>query len=266
MDIISRRLNPLQNNTFSGLFVGQKIVKLSSTASTNSYLKDLLSKSEPLPEGTVIMAEEQLAGRGQMGNSWYSEAGKNLHFSLLLKPSFLNLSQQFELNKAVSLALYDTLEPLLGPDLKIKWPNDLLYRDQKLCGILVENLLQGSKWKHAVVGIGLNVNHDQFPAELPQAISLKNILHSDADLESLLADLCKALEVRYLQLKSAKFERLHQDYLKALYKFEEWEIFRLKEESREGKITGISTQGLLQVDFGSEKLEFGFKEIAFVTK
>lgn len=266
MDIISRRLNPLQNNTFSGLFVGQKIVKLSATASTNSFLKDLLSKSEPLPEGTVIMAEAQLAGRGQMGNSWHSEPGKNLSFSVLFKPSFLSIKQQFELNKAVSLAVFDVLSPLLGPELKIKWPNDILYGDRKLCGILIENLLQGSRWKHAVVGIGLNVNQENFPAELPHAISLKNILHSDADLDALLAELCKALEVRYLQLKSAKFAALHQDYLKALYKLEVPATFRLQGESREGKIIGISPEGELEVDFDGDIQAFGFKEIAFVNE
>jgi BirA family biotin operon repressor/biotin-[acetyl-CoA-carboxylase] ligase len=264
LDIISRRLNLLQNNTFSGLFVGQKIVKLSAVASTNSYLKDLLSKSEPLPEGTVIMAEEQFAGRGQMGNGWHSEPGVNLCFSVLFNPSFLNIKQQFELNKAVSLAVYDVLSPLLGDDLKIKWPNDILYGKQKLCGILIENMLQGNRWKHAVVGIGLNVNQQHFPAALPQAVSIRNILHRDCDLNTLLADLCKALEVRYLQLKSAKFASLHQDYLKALYQFEATSVFRLQGESREGKITGISPQGFLQIDFGAEQLEFGFKEIAFV--
>ena len=112
----------MQNNTFSALFIGQNLVKLSSVAATNNYLKDLVSNSGPLAEGSVIMADHQFAGKGQLQNVWESEAGKNLTISILLKPTFLGIEQQFELNKAVSLALLDVLKPLLGSKVLIKWP------------------------------------------------------------------------------------------------------------------------------------------------
>ena len=209
------------------------------------------------------MAEDQFAGRGQIDNTWHSEAGKNLTFSLLLNPTFLNLNQQFNLNKVISLALSDVLLPLLGPELKVKWPNDILFGNKKIAGVLIENIVQGSRWKHAVVGIGLNVNQVEFPDGLP-AISIKNILQSDCDLTRLLGDLCKAVEIRYLQLKAGKSELLHRDYLSSLYKFKEFGNFRFNGEVHRGKISGISPQGLLQVDLEQGCREFGFKEITFI--
>ena len=228
------------------------------------YLKELLSKSTPLNEGTVILADEQFAGRGQISNSWHSEAGKNLTFSILLNPGFLAVNQQFELNKAVSLAMADVLAPRLGKGLKIKWPNDILFGSQKIAGILVENIIQGSRWKHAIIGIGLNVNQTEFPAGLEQAASIKNILQTDCNLEELLADLCRAVEARYLQVKAGKFDRLHRDYLDALFRFEEDNTFRLNGALKKGKITGISPEGLLQLELEGEARQFGFKEIEFV--
>ncbi|MFM6976020.1 MAG: biotin--[acetyl-CoA-carboxylase] ligase [Sphingobacteriaceae bacterium] len=233
-------------------------------ASTNSYLKELLSNSAPAAEGTVILADEQFAGRGQINNSWHSEKGKNLTFSILLNPGFLAIKQQFELNKAISLAVADVLTINLGQGFKIKWPNDILFGSKKIAGILIENIIQGNRWKHAIIGIGLNVNQTHFPPELNKAISIKNILQTDCDLNQLLADLCKAVEVRYLQLKAGKLAALHQDYLNALYKFEENSAFRLNGALKNGKITGISPIGLLQVDLAGEAREFGLKEIEFV--
>ncbi len=263
--MLSRRLYPLQNNNFLRLFVGQNLVKLSAVASTNSYLKDLLSKSEPLPEGTVIMADDQFAGRGQMGNAWFSEAGLNLTFSILLNPKFIRIHQQFDLNKAISLALWDVLNPILGPELKIKWPNDILFGDQKIAGVLIENILQGNSWKHAIIGIGLNVNQLIFPSNLPTATSIKKILQTDCDLNLLLADLCKAVEVRYLALKAGKNETLHRDYLQALYRFQEKANFGVNGEIKSGRITGISPSGSLCVNINGDDREFGFKEITFIT-
>ncbi|MFM6953454.1 MAG: biotin--[acetyl-CoA-carboxylase] ligase [Sphingobacteriaceae bacterium] len=239
------------------------MVKLSSVASTNNYLKDLVSNSGPLAEGTVIMAEHQFAGRGQMQNVWESEAGKNLSISILLRPTFLAIEQQFELNKAVSLALLDVLKPLLGPKVSIKWPNDILVEGKKIAGILIENSLQGNRWKQAVVGIGLNVNQTQFSPNLTRATSMKTLLHRNFELNTLLADLCVALEKRYLQVRAQKFADLHHDYLQHLFKFGERSKFRVGDEVFEAKISGISPAGLLELHTQNGIQVFGFKEIAF---
>lgn len=255
----------MQNNTFPALFIGQNLVKLSSVASTNNYLKECLSNSEPLLEGAVILADEQFAGRGQIENTWHSEPGKNLTFSLLLQPNFLPIGQQFDLNKVVSLAIIDTLKPHFGDLVSIKWPNDILVETKKIAGVLIENSVQGSRWKHAVVGIGLNVNQTTFPAELgSRATSIKTILHTDCDLNKLLADLCKALEVRYLQLRSGKFEQLHREYLQHLFKFGQQSYFKVAEQVFEAQITGVGAGGLLELRTTEGMQTFGFKEIAFV--
>src|SRR6476659_5800909 len=151
----------LQNNIFLALFVGQSLVKLHEVDSTNDYLKNLLSNSKPLIEGTVIMAEYQTAGRGQKGNVWKSEKGANLTFSILLRPSFFNVNQQFQFNKAVSLGISDVLIEILGKEAKIKWPNDVYFNNQKLGGILIENTIKGNFLKESIVGIGLNANKNQ---------------------------------------------------------------------------------------------------------
>ena len=153
----------MQNNIISGLFVGQNFVTLKEVDSTNNFLKNLASNSKPVIEGTVIMAENQYAGRGQQQNGWFAQPGKNLTFSILFKPHFLAVADQFDLVRAVSLGVFDTFEPLLGAGLKIKWPNDIYHGDQKLGGMLIENMIQGGQIKNSIVVIGLNINQQNFP-------------------------------------------------------------------------------------------------------
>jgi BirA family biotin operon repressor/biotin-[acetyl-CoA-carboxylase] ligase len=254
----------LQNNTFSGLFIGQKIVTLPIVDSTNDYLKNELSKSAPLPEGTVILAEHQFAGRGQTNNTWDSEPGKNLTFSILLTPSFLVPDKQFILNKAISIAINDVLTAIIGSEVKIKWPNDIYINDHKLGGILIENIIQGAKWKHAIVGIGLNINQTNFPGYLKRATSLKKISGHDHDLNELLEAICKNIEVRYLQLRTGEFEQISLQYLNRVYWLGEEHLFRTEGTENRGKIVDINEQGLLYVEFLGNRRTFGFKEIEFV--
>jgi BirA family transcriptional regulator, biotin operon repressor / biotin---[acetyl-CoA-carboxylase] ligase len=192
----------LQNNIFSGLFVGQNFITLKEVDSTNNFLKGLLSNSKPLMEGTVIMAENQYAGRGQQQNGWHAEPGKNLTFSLLLRPHFLPVPDQFDLTRVISLGVFDALCPILGEKLKIKWPNDIYYGDNKLGGMLIENMILGGQIKNSVIGIGVNINQENFPESLSNAISVKQILHGDYDLKTLLSDICRNIEAYYLHTKT----------------------------------------------------------------
>jgi BirA family biotin operon repressor/biotin-[acetyl-CoA-carboxylase] ligase len=254
----------LQNNTFSGLFVGQKIVSLTRVDSTNNYAKNELAKSAPLPEGTVILAEHQFAGRGQISNTWDSEPGKNLTFSILLRPSFLSPDKQFMLNKAISVGINDVLAHIIGKEVKIKWPNDIYVNDRKLGGILIENIIQGSNWKHAIVGIGLNVNQTEFPEHLSNATSIKHILGKELDTRSLLNDICKSVEAWYLQLKASKFDSINKRYHDVMYRLNETHVFRTEGTYKQGKIVSVEDNGLLNVDFLGNRRTFGFKEIEFV--
>ena len=200
----------MQNNTFSGLFIGRNLITLKEVDSTNTFLKDALSKSTPFLDGSVIMADRQLAGRGQSGNSWISEAGKNLTFSVLLNPVFLAIERQFDLNMAVSLALNDFFNKYKIQSATIKWPNDSYINNKKVAGILIENILQGNKIKHAIIGIGLNVNQDNFPANLKNVTSLKQALHQDYNLMQILGEICAFIEARYLQLKAGNIDRINK--------------------------------------------------------
>lgn len=254
----------MQNNTFSGLFVGQNLIRLKEVDSTNTFLRDALSKSTPFLEGTVILAEKQFAGRGQSGNIWQSEAGKNLTFSILLNPSFLRVDQQFELNKAVSLALNDVLSKYFNENATIKWPNDLYVDHKKIGGMLIENIVQGNRIKHAIVGIGLNVNQSQFPDNLKNISSFKQELHQDYDLMVILNEICSSVEARYLQLRSGAIDKLNQEYLNKLYLIHKWSLFKFDNRIESGKITGVNPGGQLVLETTEGQRLFNNKEIEFI--
>ncbi|HEX3383554.1 MAG TPA: biotin--[acetyl-CoA-carboxylase] ligase [Mucilaginibacter sp.] len=254
----------MQNNIFSALFVGQNLITIQQVDSTNTYLKDLLSNSTPVPEGTVIMAESQYAGRGQQQNKWHSEPGKNLTFSLFLKPSFLPVSQQFDLTRAISLGVLDALEPFVGEKLKIKWPNDIYYGDRKLGGMLIENTLQADRIKNSVVGIGLNINQEVFPPEAANAVSLKQILHSDYDLKFILSEICKNIEINYLSLRSGRYDTVRNAYIERLYRLNEKKNYRSRGIVFEGRIAGVTVDGLLKMSMNDKEKTFDLKEIEFL--
>ncbi len=256
----------LQNNTFSGLFVGQNLVTLTEVDSTNNFLKEALANSTPLTEGTVIMAESQYAGRGQQQNKWHAEPGKNLSFSILLKPSFLPVNQQFNLTIAISVGLINALQNILGADLKIKWPNDVYFKDGKLGGVLIENILTGQLIKNSIIGIGLNVNQTDFPAWVPNPVSVKQILQKDYELKALLSDICGCIEAAYLMLKASKVDELTRIYLNNLYWYKEEHRFRAGGEIFEGTITGVEKNGQLVVSNGTDTRLYNFKEIEFLNK
>jgi BirA family transcriptional regulator, biotin operon repressor / biotin---[acetyl-CoA-carboxylase] ligase len=255
----------LQNNIFSGLFVGQNLITIKQVDSTNNFLKNSLTNSKPFIEGTVIMAESQYAGRGQQQNRWHSEDGKNLTFSILLNPVFLPLNQQFDLTRAVSLGIINALSPILGDQLKIKWPNDIYYTDGKLGGILIENIVQSGKIKHSVIGIGLNINQEKFPL-VPNAVSLKQILLRDYDLKLILSDICKNIEVVYLNLKAGHFDVVRKDYLARLYWLNEQKMFRADGQVFEGIIENVREDGVLILNSESGTSEFTQKQIEFLNK
>ena len=256
----------MQNNIISGLFVGQNLLTLKEVDSTNNFLKSLVSNSKPLPEGTVIMAENQYAGRGQQQNTWHAEPGKNLTFSLLLIPAFLQVSQQFDLTRAISISVFDTLRPLLGNELKIKWPNDIYFGDKKLGGMLIENILSGNTIKYSIIGIGLNVNQENFPQTAANATSVKQILRKDYDLRTLLADICNNIESNYLKLKAGDISFVRNEYLKRLYWLNEKKRFKATDKEFEGVINGVTEAGMLQVAHSGNVNNYNLKEIEFLNK
>lgn len=243
------------------LFMGHSVVFMPECHSTNDEASRLVESSGHVVEGTVVITDSQTSGRGQRGNTWITEPGKNLTFSLLLKPTFLNAQDQFLLNKAFSLGLYDYLNATLQANVKIKWPNDMMVNDKKICGILIENQIQGQNIQNSIVGIGLNVNQENFA--MPTATSMK-VLGKDFTLENVLHELLSFLEKRYLQLRSGNLEELHSDYLSALYWLGERHMFKKAEEIFEGEITGIDPYGKLKINVDGTTEYFELKQVQFL--
>jgi len=254
----------LQNNTFSTLFVGQNLIKLKEVDSTNNFLKDLVSKSEPLAEGTVIMADNQFAGRGQQESVWQTQAGKNISTSIYLKPSFLPLNKQFYLNIAVSLAVSDALSSFISEGIKVKWPNDMYYLNKKLGGILIENTLTGTSIKSSVIGIGLNVNQSEFSESISErATSVIQILQRNVPLMDIMEKIFIFMEKYYLILRAGKYSILQNDYLAKLYNYNVSALYKQNDEIFEGIIKGVEDGGRLTVDTKDGLKRFNFKEIEF---
>lgn len=252
------------------MFVGKNLITLKKVDSTNNYAKLLAANSGPLPDGTVILAEAQHGGRGQSGNSWVSEPGKNLTFSILFDCSFLRPPDQFFLSMAISLGLIDGLNPILGGNSAIKWPNDILLstRERKLGGILIENLLAGNVIKTSVVGIGINVNQEIFPG-LPDATSLRREKNTVFPLDALLTHLCQTVEARFLQLKGGARQALKEDYLRHLLGYGRKRLYysgpaaeQMQETSFEGIITGVTHEGKLLIETEGVIRAFNKKEVS----
>lgn len=254
----------MQNKTFSGLFVGQNIVSLKRIDSTNDYLKKHVANSKPLPEGTVILAEDQFAGRGQFDNQWVSQPGKNLTFSILLSPTFLPLSTQFSLNIAVSLGINDVLQSFIGSECKIKWPNDIIFGGQKLGGMLIENIVRGTNWKHAIVGIGININQNNFPGSIKNITSMALIAGREFSLIDILEQLCVSISKRYCQLKNGELARQHEEYTGNLYRLNTPSAFERNGQRFDAVITGVTETGLLELITKDGMHHFGLKELKYI--
>jgi BirA family biotin operon repressor/biotin-[acetyl-CoA-carboxylase] ligase len=242
------------------LFFGKTLVFVPECHSTNSLASDLASKKTA--EGTLVITANQTAGRGQRGNTWSVEPGKNFTFSLVLYPKFLNVKDQFLLHQFVSLSLTDFLQNYFEQDVKIKWPNDILIRGKKICGILIENQLSGVQLTQSIIGIGLNVNQTQF--EIQTASSMAALASREFDLSIELEKLMSALENRYLQLKQGKTEGLQREYLERMYWRNELHFFSAKEEKFEGKIIGTNEMGRLQIEVDKTIRTFDLKEVSYL--
>lgn len=243
------------------LFIGQQLYYLPVCDSTNSEAQQLLIKNNAT-EGCTIITSEQTKGRGQRGNSWEAEPGKNITLSVILSPVFLPVRQQFYLNMAVSLAVLDLLHEKGATDAQLKWPNDLYYKDKKLGGILIENTINSYSLQHSIVGIGLNVNQLYFGVDT--ATSLATITGTGINLEQLTARLLELLEKRYLELRNGKLARLKYEYLQNLYRYQEEHRFVVNGKTINGSIVGVDEDGRLGVTIDGELQFFAFKEIAYI--
>lgn len=237
------------------------LIKLNAIDSTNTYLKGLVSEVE-LEDYTVVMAETQTHGRGQMGTKWTAEPGQNLTFSVFKKISCLQNDEQFYLSIAVSLAIYDALTLLNIPDLRIKWPNDILSWNSKVCGILIENIFKNGQMNAAVIGIGLNLNQSDFEGMI-NASSLKQITGVYYNKVEVLQKIVDRIKFYESWVVEHKFVDLKTNYEHLLFRKDKPSTFKRKDGSLiMGFIKGISDQGLLKVLLEDEIMaHFDLKEL-----
>ncbi len=173
-----------------------KILRVALTDSTNS---DLARRADTLEAPALLIAGAQSAGRGQRGNSWEAEPGMNITMSLLLRPVHVAPANQFALSRAVSLAIVETLDPLLEGTphrAMIKWPNDIYVGDRKIAGILIENTISSTVLVQSIIGLGLNVNQTRFVSDAPNPVSLKQLTGRDLDVNALAERLAEAIAGR----------------------------------------------------------------------
>jgi BirA family transcriptional regulator, biotin operon repressor / biotin---[acetyl-CoA-carboxylase] ligase len=243
------------------LFMGKNVVFVPECHSTNALAHEL-SQNTSIIDGTILITNHQTAGRGQRGNTWDSEPGKNLTFSLVIKPYFLAITDQFFLNIFTSLAIHDVLRDKISATVNIKWPNDILVNRKKLCGILIENQIHGQQVSNSIVGIGLNVNQAHFT--LPAATSLLKETGLLSDLPDLFEDIVGSLESRYLQLRAGHLAALKEQYLERLYWKDEKHLFTSNDGPFEGSITGIDEIGKLKIKVADEERSFRTSELKYV--
>lgn len=233
------------------------IIRLEECDSTNTYLSKIARES---PHGTVVITTTQTAGRGQRGNSWEAEPGKNLTFSLLLKPENVAAHDQFYISEAVALGIADALRHYLdGFPVSVKWPNDIYVGDRKICGILIENSLSGNTIGHSIAGIGINVNQREFKSDAPNPVSAVMLTGKELLLDEVLTEVIDAVYGRLSQ----PLDLRHADYMQSLWR-RDGGNYRDTATGEEfsAVITGVAPTGHLSLldSFGNTHT-YAFKEV-----
>jgi len=238
-----------------------RIIKLNAINSTNTFLKKL-STEETVVDYTVVQTNYQTNGRGQMGTSWSANTGENLMFSVFKDVSFLGFDQHFYISITVALAIIKTLKAYKVPKLHIKWPNDILSENKKICGVLIENSIKKNNFKDSIIGIGINVNQTNFE-NLPQASSLINLTGNVYNIDELLIHLIKNLKYYFTVLENGNYEELKSTYEKYLFRKKKPSTFKdIEGNMFSGIIQSVSQSGNLQVLLEDAVLkEFNLKEI-----
>jgi len=239
-----------------------KIIKLSAIDSTNTYLKELC-KNVKLDDGTIVVTRRQTAGRGQMGAKWQSVEGLSLAFSVFKRFSSVLLIEQSQINFAVSLGIMKALQKLQVPDIRIKWPNDIMSYQKKLCGVLIENQLDGDKITSSVIGIGLNVNESEFP-NLPFASSMKLSSGTSYNLDEVLHLVSEAIMKELAAIDTSKtLVSIREKYESNLFRKDKVSVFENTEGNNfNGIIRGVTESGKLLVELEDESIQdFELKQI-----
>lgn len=253
------KLRILLRAPLNTLFIGKEILHLEQVDSTNTHLKNLLSGPKRLNEGLLVFADTQFAGKGQAGNTWISSPEKNCLLSILFYPTFLMPKHIFYFNKAIALAVHGAVAELLiknniNPEpLTIKWPNDILYNNNKLAGILIENTLKQNSIENSIVGIGININEVFGDINPMRATSLKNLCKTELNMQEVIDCLCAHLERYYLLLREQNFERIDRQYHSYLYAKDTKKSFIINGEDVAAVVEGVNCDGQIMLKLENEE-------------
>jgi BirA family biotin operon repressor/biotin-[acetyl-CoA-carboxylase] ligase len=247
---------------FSKDFYSYPLIHLAETRSTNETLTTLCSHG-PVTDFTVIQADYQTAGKGQRGNHWEAEPKQNLLFSFVFHPVFLEARRQFLLSKIVALAMKETLDAYTE-GIHIKWPNDIYWHDRKICGILIENILDGSHIAQTIVGIGLNVNQTEFHSDAPNPVSLRQITGLEYDCGEVLDAFMQRIQSYYGLLLHGEAEALSRQYFDALYRTDGLYPYTDGRGAFQGRIYCVEEDGHLLIEDEAKNLRrYTFKEVKY---
>ena len=240
--------------------------RVKTLPSTNDYLSELCKQGKAEEFYTVI-AEDQTDGKGQRGNSWESEPGKNLTFSIVLYPTAIEANKQFHLSMLASIAIIDTLTDYTD-GFSIKWPNDIYWHDKKICGILIENELEGQYLSQSIIGIGLNINQTEFLSSAPNPVSLYQIIGKEIDKDEVFSKIIHALLGGYKALEDNFIEAsacISHLYKKFLYRKDDFHIYQDKDGTFEARIHDVGHDGYLYLeDTGNNIRKYAFKEVTYI--
>ncbi|MGB0773329.1 MAG: biotin--[acetyl-CoA-carboxylase] ligase [Flavobacteriaceae bacterium] len=234
------------------------IIKLDAIDSTNDYLRKLILEKKPTTP-TVVMSQYQKKGKGQRGQVWTSQAGKNLMFSLYMPNFTLPTKEVFSINKIVSVCLLHWLSSFQIPNICVKWPNDILSGDSKLAGILIESNVLQSTANSIIIGIGLNVNQVEFQ-NLPNATSMQLLTGTNYDIDTLLL----SLTTKLIECLTPPIKNCNDDYHKYLYGLGQSRLFLKDKKTFEGIIQSVNSEGKLVLETTAGEQVFDVKELQFV--
>jgi BirA family biotin operon repressor/biotin-[acetyl-CoA-carboxylase] ligase len=243
----------------AGTTFDNQLIELDSVDSTNNYAMGQVHAGLA-SGGQVYFAHEQWAGKGQRGKTWISERGRNISMSLVLDSRALPLSARFLLSAAVSLGCLEAVRQYETGGWSVKWPNDLYWRDRKAAGILIENIIKGTEWLFAVIGVGMNLNQESFPSTLSNAVSLRQITGKTFDPLTAARELAACIGAQIEVLKENP-ESILPAFNASLYK--RGETVGVKQGDRRFKIRieRVNAEGLLETEDGRR---FRVGEVEFV--
>ena len=245
------------------------LIVLDETDSTNRYISQLCNNPQKaVAELTTVSAEFQTAGKGQRGNTWEAEKEKNLLFSFVLYPTFLEARCQFILSQIISLSIKEELDRW-SDEITIKWPNDIYWRDKKICGILIENDLSGHFIGRCISGVGININQKEFHSDAPNPVSLKQITGKEHNRHEILAHILKRVQIYYNGLQTEERNtyaaEISARYARALFRRRGFHLYEDANGKFSARLLRVEQDGrfVLEDENGKER-EYLFKEVQYI--